>query len=126
MKNGSNMDSDLQPMMILTIDIGNGQVDKLQLFDLNNIDKETYDAIRSHGFFNNARTSLQREITNGYKTNTTVRTLGAGITGRQFISTPEAGFYQALSPEEKAAFKALPQAEKENIMQIYQQYKQAV
>ena len=43
MKNGSSKEQDIQPMMILTIDIGNGHVDKLQLFDLNNIEQETYD-----------------------------------------------------------------------------------
>ena len=44
MKNGSNKeDQDMQPMMILTIDIGNGLMDKLQLFDLNNVEQETYD-----------------------------------------------------------------------------------
>ena len=43
MKNGSSKVQDIQPMMILTIDIGNGHVDKLQLFDLNNIEQETYD-----------------------------------------------------------------------------------
>ena len=43
MKNGSKKAPDIQPMMVLTIDIGNGLVDKLQLFDLNNIEQETYD-----------------------------------------------------------------------------------
>lgn len=43
MKNDCDIDDDSQPMMILTIDIGNGHYDKLQLFDLNNIDQETYD-----------------------------------------------------------------------------------
>ena len=43
MNGGSNREQDIQPMMILTIDIGNSHVDKLQLFDLNNIEEETYD-----------------------------------------------------------------------------------
>ena len=43
MKNDCDIDDDSQPMMILTIDIGNGHYDKLQLYDLNNIDQETYD-----------------------------------------------------------------------------------
>ena len=43
MKNDINKEEDYQPMMILTIDIGKGHYDKLQLFDLNNIEQETYD-----------------------------------------------------------------------------------
>ena len=43
MRNESNNDDESQPMMILTIDVGNGHYDKLQLFDLNNIEQETYD-----------------------------------------------------------------------------------
>ena len=43
MKNESNDEDESQPMMILTIDVGNGHYDKLQLFDLNNIEQETYD-----------------------------------------------------------------------------------
>ena len=38
-----HQEQDSQPLMILTIDIGNGQYDKLKIFDLNNIEKETYD-----------------------------------------------------------------------------------
>lgn len=38
-----NQELDSQPLMILTIDIGNGQYDKLKIFDFNIIEKETYD-----------------------------------------------------------------------------------
>ena len=67
MKNGSNVDSDLQPMMILTIDIGNGQVDKLQLYDLNNIDKETYDFCVKNKLDFNTMQEINTQIQNVLK-----------------------------------------------------------
>ena len=42
-KNDPNQKEEVQPMMILTIEVGNGNLDKLQLYDLNNIEQETYD-----------------------------------------------------------------------------------
>ena len=67
MKNGSNIDNDLQPMMILTIDIGNGQVDKLQLYDLNNIDKETYDFCVKNKLDFNTMQEINTQIQNVLK-----------------------------------------------------------
>ena len=67
MKNGSNIESDLQPMMILTIDIGNGQVDKLQLYDLNNIDKETYDFCVKNKLDFNTMQEINTQIQNVLK-----------------------------------------------------------
>ena len=67
MKNGSNIDTDLQPMMILTIDIGNGQVDKLQLYDLNNIDKETYDFCVKNKLDFNTMQEINTQIQNVLK-----------------------------------------------------------
>ena len=67
MKNGSNIDNDLQPMMILTIDIGNGQVDKLQLFDLNNIDKQTYDFCVKNKLDFNTMQEINTQIQNVLK-----------------------------------------------------------
>ena len=67
MKNGSNIDSELQPMMILTIDIGNGQVDKLQLYDLNNIDKETYDFCVKNKLDFNTMQEINTQIQNVLK-----------------------------------------------------------
>ena len=67
MKNGSNMETDLQPMMILTIDIGNGQVDKLQLYDLNNIDKETYDFCVKNKLDFNTMQEINTQIQNVLK-----------------------------------------------------------
>ena len=67
MKNGSNIESELQPMMILTIDIGNGQVDKLQLYDLNNIDKETYDFCVKNKLDFNTMQEINTQIQNVLK-----------------------------------------------------------
>ena len=67
MKNGSNMETDLQPVMILTIDIGNGQVDKLQLYDLNNIDKETYDFCVKNKLDFNTMQEINTQIQNVLK-----------------------------------------------------------
>ena len=69
MKNGSNIESELQPMMILTIDIGNGQVDKLQLYDLNNIDKETYDFCVKNKLDFNTMQEINTQIQNVLKDN---------------------------------------------------------
>ena len=67
MKNGSNKEQDIQPMMILTIDIGNGHVDKLQLFDLNNIEQETYDFCVKNKLDFNTMQEINNQIQNVLK-----------------------------------------------------------
>ena len=67
MKNGSNKEQDIQPMMILTIDIGNGHVDKLQLFDLNNIEQETYDFCVKNKLDFNTMQEINTQIQNVLK-----------------------------------------------------------
>ena len=67
MKNGSNKEQEVQPMMILTIDIGNGHVDKLQLFDLNNIEQETYDFCVKNKLDFNTMQEINNQIQNVLK-----------------------------------------------------------
>ena len=67
MKNGSNQEQEIQPMMILTIDIGNGHVDKLQLFDLNNIEQETYDFCVKNKLDFNTMQEINTQIQNVLK-----------------------------------------------------------
>ena len=67
MKDGSNKEQDIQPMMILTIDIGNGHVDKLQLFDLNNIEQETYDFCVKNKLDFNTMQEINTQIRNVLK-----------------------------------------------------------
>ena len=67
MKDGSNKAQDIQPMMILTIDIGNGHVDKLQLFDLNNIEQETYDFCVKNKLDFNTMQEINTQIQNVLK-----------------------------------------------------------
>ena len=67
MKNGSNKEQEMQPMMILTIDIGNGHVDKLQLFDLNNIEQETYDFCVKNKLDFNTMQEINAQIQNVLK-----------------------------------------------------------
>ena len=67
MKNGSNRRQDIQPMMILTIDIGNGNVDKLQLYDLNNIEQETYDFCVKNKLDFNTMQEINTQIQNVLK-----------------------------------------------------------
>ncbi len=77
--------------------------------------------LQSKGFFNNVRSTLQSKVINAYKTDNTVRVLGAGITGTQFITTPEAYFYEQLSAEEQAVYKKLPFEQKAQLAQVYRQ-----
>ena len=67
MKIGSNKEQEIQPMMILTIDIGNGHVDKLQLFDLNNIEQETYDFCVKNKLDFNTMQEINTQIQNVLK-----------------------------------------------------------
>ena len=67
MKDGSNKEQDIQPMMILTIDIGNGHVDKLQIFDLNNIEQETYDFCVKNKLDFNTMQEINTQIQNVLK-----------------------------------------------------------
>ena len=67
MKDGSNKEQEIQPMMILTIDIGNGHVDKLQLFDLNNIEQETYDFCVKNKLDFNTMQEINTQIQNVLK-----------------------------------------------------------
>ena len=67
MKNGSNQEQEIQPMMILTIDIGNGHVDKLQLYDLNNIEQETYDFCVKNKLDFNTMQEINTQIQNVLK-----------------------------------------------------------
>ena len=67
MKDGSNKEPEIQPMMILTIDIGNGHVDKLQLYDLNNIEQETYDFCVKNKLDFNTMQEINTQIQNVLK-----------------------------------------------------------
>ena len=67
MRNDLNNEQDDQPMMILTIDIGNGHFDKLQLFDLNNIEQETYDFCVKNKLDFNTMQEINNQIENVLK-----------------------------------------------------------
>ena len=61
------LEQEIQPMMILTIDVGNGHVDKLQLYDLNNIEQETYDFCVKNKLDFNTMQEINTQIQNVLK-----------------------------------------------------------
>ena len=67
MKNNIKQEEDIQPLMILTIDIGDGHVDKLQLYDLNNIEQETYDFCVKNKLDFNTMQEINTQIQNVLK-----------------------------------------------------------